>query len=107
MNPFKAGNLERMLAEQIQKMQRVQEQLGEERVQASAGGGMVEATASGLGDLVDITIKPEAVDPSDVEMLEDLVLAAVREALEKARALQQQKTSELTGGLQIPGLFGA
>jgi hypothetical protein len=96
-----------MLAEQIQKMQRMQEQLGEERVQASAGGGMVEATASGLGDLVEIKIKAEAVDPSDVEMLEDLVLAAVREALEKARALQQQKTSELTGGLQIPGLFGA
>jgi hypothetical protein len=96
-----------MLAEQIQKMQRMQEQLGEERVQASAGGGMVEATASGLGDLVEIKIKAEAVDPSDVEMLEDLVLAAVREALEKARALQQQKTSELTGGVQIPGLFGA
>jgi len=106
MNPFKVGNLEKMLAEQLQKMQRLQQQLGEERVEASAGGGMVEAMASGLGDLVEIKIKPEAVDPNDVEMLQDLVLAAVREALSKAREMQQQKTAELTGGLQIPGLFG-
>jgi DNA-binding YbaB/EbfC family protein len=106
MNPFKVGNLEKMLADQLQKMQRMQQELGEQRVQASAGGGMVEATASGLGELIEITIKPEAVDPNDVEMLQDLVLAAVREVLTKARELQQQKTSELTGGLQIPGLFG-
>jgi len=107
MNPFKVGNLEKMLADQLQKMQRMQQQLSEERLQASAGGGMVEATASGLGDLIEITIKPEAVDPNDVDMLQDLVLAAVREVLTKARELQQQKTAELTGGLQIPGLFGA
>jgi len=107
MNPFKVGNLEKMLADQLQKMQGMQQQLSEERLQASAGGGMVEATASGLGDLIEITIKPEAVDPNDVEMLQDLVLAAVREVLTKARELQQQKTAELTGGLQIPGLFGA
>jgi len=106
MNPFKLGNLEKMLAEQVQKMQRLQQELDAQRVQASAGGGMVEATASGLGDLVEIKIKPEAVDPNDVEMLQDLVLAAVREALGKAREMQQQKTAELTGGLQIPGLFG-
>jgi len=105
MGAFKAG-LEKMLAEQIQRMQQMQQRLGEERVQASAGGGTVEATASGLGDLLEVKIKPEAVDPNDVEMLQDLVLAAVREALSKARELQQQKMSELTGGLQIPGLFG-
>ncbi|HUT75952.1 MAG TPA: YbaB/EbfC family nucleoid-associated protein [Armatimonadota bacterium] len=95
-----------MIAEQMRKVQQMQETLGAERVQASAGGGMVEVTASGLGDLVEVKIKPEAVDPDDVEMLQDLVLAAVREALSKARELQQQKTAELTGGLQIPGLFG-
>jgi hypothetical protein len=106
MKPFKVGSLEKMLADQVQKMQRLQQELEAQRVQASAGGGMVEATASGLGDLVEIKIKPEAVDPDDVEMLQDLVLAAVREALGKAREMQQQKTSELTGGLQIPGLFG-
>lgn len=105
MSPFKAG-LEKMIAEQMRKVQQMQETLGAERVQASAGGGMVEVTASGLGDLVEVKIKPEAVDPDDVEMLQDLVLAAVREALSKARELQQQKTAELTGGLQIPGLFG-
>ncbi len=102
--PFKAG-LEKMIAEQVRRVQQMQQQLGEERVQASAGGGTVEATASGLGDLVELKIKPEAVDPQDVEMLQDLVLAAVREALSKARELQQQKTAELTGGLQMPGLF--
>jgi len=106
MNPFKVGNLEKMLADQIQKMQQMQQQLGEERVQASAGGGIVEATASGLGELVDLKIKAEAVDPNDVEMLQDLILAAVREALGKAKEIQQQRASELTGGLQIPGLFG-
>jgi DNA-binding YbaB/EbfC family protein len=105
MSPFKAG-LEKMIAEQMRKVQQMQETLGAERVQASAGGGMVEVTASGLGDLLEVKIKPEAVDPDDVEMLQDLVLAAVREALSKARELQQQKTAELTGGLQIPGLFG-
>jgi len=105
VSPFKAG-LEKMIAEQMRKVQQMQETLGAERVQASAGGGMVEVTASGLGDLVEVKIKPEAVDPDDVEMLQDLVLAAVREALSKARELQQQKTAELTGGLQIPGLFG-
>jgi len=106
MNPFSAGNLQKMLAQQMQKMQQLQQELGEHRVQASAGGGMVEATVSGLGDVVEIKIKPEAVDPNDVEMLQDLVLAAVREAVGKARELQQQQTAELTGGLQIPGLFG-
>lgn len=105
MNPFRQG-LEKMIAEQMRKVQEMQEQLGAERVQASAGGGMVEATATGLGELLELKIKPEAVDPQDVEMLQDLVLAAVREALGKARELQQEQAAELTGGLQLPGLFG-
>ena len=75
------------------------------RIEATAGGGVVTAVASGSGELVDLKIQPEAVDPNDVEMLQDLVLAAVREALEKARKAQEERLGGLTGGLNIPGLF--
>ncbi len=104
-----AGGLQRQLMQQMEKLQRdmakAQEELEQERVEASAGGGVVTAVANGLGDLVELRISPEAVDPEDVEMLQDLVLAAVREAIEKGRHLQEEKMGGLTGGLGIPGLF--
>ncbi len=104
-----SGGLQRQLMRQMEKLQRdmekAQEELGEERVEASAGGGAVTAVANGLGDLVELRISPEAVDPEDVEMLQDLVLAAVREAIEKGRRLQEEKMGGLTGGLGIPDLF--
>jgi len=103
LGPMK-GSLGKMMAQQLQRLQKMQEELAAERVEASAGGGMVTATASGMGELVGLTIAKEAVDPDDVEMLQDLVLAAVREALEKGRELQQKRAAELTGGLNIPGL---
>jgi len=103
LGPMKGG-LEKLMAQQLEKLQRMQEELATERVEASAGGGMVTAAANGMGELVELHISPQAVDPEDVEMLQDLVLAAVREALERARELQQKKTMELTGGLKLPGL---
>ena len=103
------GGFEKSIMQQVQRLQqdmeKVQEELAQTRVQASAGCGMVNAAATGLGELVEITISPEVVDPEDVEMLQDLVLAAVKEALSKARELQAEKTAALTGGLNIPGLF--
>jgi DNA-binding YbaB/EbfC family protein len=103
------GDVNKMLkqAQKLQaEMQRVQEQLAAERVEATAGGGVVRAVANGHGDLVELTIDPSVVDPSDVGMLADLVLAAVNEAQRNARALAEERMRSVTGGLQIPGLPG-
>ncbi|MBO8126879.1 MAG: YbaB/EbfC family nucleoid-associated protein [Firmicutes bacterium] len=106
-------NIAKMM-KQIQKMQqdmaKIQEELKEKTVEGSAGGGVVKAEANGQYELVSITIDPEAVDPEDVEMLQDLVLAAVNDALRKAHELATNELSKLTGGLDlppgsIPGLF--
>jgi nucleoid-associated protein EbfC len=102
-------NMQKML-KQVQKLQeemaRVQEALALERVEATAGGGVVRAVASGQGDLVAISIDPSVVDPGDVAVLEDLIVAAAGEALRKARELAAERMKEVTGGLQIPGLSG-
>jgi DNA-binding YbaB/EbfC family protein len=90
---------------QVQKMQAdmmaAQEALASETVEATAGGGMVKAIVSGSGELQSISIKPEAVDPDDVEMLEDLVVAAVTEGMRMAQELQSQRLGGVTGGLDL------
>jgi hypothetical protein len=105
---FGGGNMGKMLMKQMEemqrKMERIQAELAQERIEAAAGGGMVTATASGLGALVDLRIKPEVIDPDDVEMLQDLVLAAVNEALERANRRREERMSEVTGGINVPGL---
>jgi DNA-binding YbaB/EbfC family protein len=102
------GGLQNQLVRQMDKLQRdmaaAQRELADLRVEATAGGGAVRAVANGQGELVELHISPEAVDPNDVEMLQDLVLAAVREALEKGRRAQEQKMGDITGGLALPGL---
>jgi nucleoid-associated protein EbfC len=98
------------MLEQIQKMrhdmQAAQEDLLDMRVEATAGGGVVKATVTGNGDLVGISIDPGVVDPTDVETLEDLVLAAVSEATRQARDVAQQKLGGVTSGLDLGGLGG-
>lgn len=84
----------------------MQEELAHERVEASSGGGAVRAVVTGQGELVEVRIAPETVDPQDVSLLEDLVVAAVNEALRRARELAASRMQAATGGLQIPGLFG-
>ena len=101
----------RKLMQQAQQMQQqmldVQESLKDERVQASAGGGMVEVTSSGTGQLVSLKIDPEAVDTDDMEMLEDMILAAVNEAARQASELSEQRMGDVTGGMGgMPGLPG-
>ncbi|MDI6873530.1 YbaB/EbfC family nucleoid-associated protein [Candidatus Solincola sp.] len=102
------GNLQKMM-KQAQKLQRqmleAQEALAEERVEATSGGGMVKAVADGQQNILEIKIDPQVVDPEDVEMLEDLVLAAVTEALRKSRELAEERLGAFTKGLKIPGLF--
>jgi DNA-binding YbaB/EbfC family protein len=100
------------LMKQVQQMQvemaKAQEALAAERVEGSAGGGAVTATATGQGDLVSITLSPDVVDPADLEMLQDLIVAAVTEALRASRALQESRLGGLAGGmaggLGLPGL---
>jgi len=107
--PGFGGNINN-LVKQAQKMQRdmerVQEELKEKTVEASAGGGAVTVVATGRKDIKEITIKPEVVDPDDVEMLQDLILAAVNEALRKADEMVTAEISKITGGLGgIPVCF--
>lgn len=93
-------------AQQLQaKMMKMQEELADKTVEASAGGGMVRATASGRQQIVDIRIEKEVVDPDDVEMLQDLVMAAVNDALNKSQEMVSGEMGKLTGGLNIPGLM--
>jgi DNA-binding YbaB/EbfC family protein len=90
-------------AQQMQaKMEEAQAALAQETVEGSAGGGMVTAVMTGQLDLTTLTIDREVVDPEDVEMLQDLILSAVRDALDKAKALQQERLGAVTGGLQLP-----
>jgi DNA-binding YbaB/EbfC family protein len=102
------GNMNKMM-KQVQKMQqemlKMQEELATRTVESTAGGGVVKVVASGKNELVSIEIKPEAVDPEDLEMLQDLVLAAVNEALKKAQEMINGEMARLTGGLKIPGMF--
>jgi nucleoid-associated protein EbfC len=97
-------NPQKLLQQMQRDMARVEEELVAARVEGSAGGGVVKAVVSGKRDLISITIDPAAVDPDDVEMLQDLVLAAVSEALSSARDLEAAKMGALTGGLRIPGM---
>ena len=98
------GILQRMAQQMQQEMLRVQGELDTITVDGSAGGGVVSATVTGKQELVSVTIDPSAVDPDDVEMLQDLVLAAVNEALRSSRELAEQKMSAVTGGLRLPGM---
>jgi DNA-binding YbaB/EbfC family protein len=100
------GNLQRMAMQMQQEMERVQAELAEARVDGSSGGGVVRAVVTGKQELVSITIDPSAVDPDDVEMLQDLVTAAVNDALESSRRLAEQKTSSMQSLGGLSGLLG-
>ena len=102
------GNMQNMM-KQMQKMQKkmaqAQEELGEKRIEGTAGGGMVTITVTGHKEVVEVKIKPEVVDSDDIEMLEDLVLAATNDALKKADELTNQTMGQFTKGLNLPGMF--
>lgn len=98
------GNIMKQAQQMQRKMAEMQEELANKTVEASAGGGMVTAVVSGKQQLVDLKIEPAAVDPDDVEMLQDLVTAAVNEAIKQSQQMAQEEMSKITGGLNIPGL---
>ncbi|KAB2644909.1 MAG: YbaB/EbfC family nucleoid-associated protein [Verrucomicrobia bacterium] len=86
------------------KMAKIQEELAERRIEATSGGGRVTVAASGTGEILSLKIAPEVVTPDDVEMLEDLILSAVRQAVADAKKLSESEMGKLTAGLGIPGL---
>ncbi len=98
------ANLQRMAQQMQQEMLRIQSELETTMVDGSAGGGVVRVTVTGKQELVSISIDPAAVDPADVEMLQDLIVAAVNDALRSSRELAESKMAAVTGGLRIPGM---
>ena len=98
------GNMMKQVQQMQAKMEAMQAELEQAEVEGSAGGGMVKVIVNGKNEVKSITIDPEVVDPEDVEMLQDLIVAAMNQAREKSQELQQEQMSSLTGGLNIPGL---
>jgi DNA-binding YbaB/EbfC family protein len=102
---MKMGDLMKQAQQFQQELSRIQEELGAKTVTGSAGGGMVTATFNGRSELLDIRIEPDAVNPDEVQMLQDLVRSAVNDGLVKSKQLGQSEMGKLTGGMNIPGLF--
>ena len=88
-----------------EEMERVQQETEEEQVEATSGGGAVKVVVNGKKELISIKLDPDAVDPDDVETLEDLIMAAVNEGVKKAEEIMSERMGAITGGLNIPGLF--
>jgi len=100
------GNLMKQAQQFQAKMTKLQEELGDRRVEATAGGGMVTVVANGRQEVVSVKIDPEVIDPADAEMLEDLIRAAVNDALTKAKNMVNEEMGKLTKGLNIPNIPG-
>jgi DNA-binding YbaB/EbfC family protein len=98
------GNIMREAQKLQAEMAKMQEEAKKKTVEATSGGGMVTVTASGAGEIVSIKIDKEVVNPEDVEMLEDLVMAACNEALRRAQEMVSEEMSKVSGGLQLPGM---
>ncbi len=101
MNP---NNLLRQVQKMQEEMEAIQQEANQEEISVSTGGGVVKLVINGALEVKSLEIDPEVVDPEDVEMLQDLILAAINEGIEKARAMVASRMSALTGGLNIPGL---
>ena len=98
------GNIMKQAQQMQRRMAELQEELENKQVEASAGGGMVTAVVSGKQQLLDLKIEPAVVDPEDLEMLQDLITAAVNEAIKQSQQMAQEEMAKVTGGLNIPGL---
>lgn len=98
------GDMMKQIQKMQAKMEELQAQLEKATVEGSSGGGMVKVVANGKNEIISITIDPEVVDKNDVEMLQDLILAAVNQTRQKVQEMQSEQMSGLTGGLKIPGL---
>ena len=99
------GNIMNQAKIMQNRLAQIQEEMAQKTVEASSGGGMVTVVANGRQEILSVKIEPEVVNPEDVEMLQDLVQAAVNDALRKAQEMVSQEMAKVTGGLKIPGLF--
>jgi nucleoid-associated protein EbfC len=99
------GDLVRQAQVMQNKISKMQEEVGKRTVEAAAGGGMVTVTANGSQEILAVKIDPAVVNADDLEMLQDLILAAVNEALKKAGEMMKQEMAQITGGIKIPGMF--
>ncbi len=106
MNKGMLGDMMRQAKKMQQEMAKIQEETKKRTVEASAGGGMVTVTANGGMEIISIKIEREVVNPDDIEMLQDLILAAANEALRRAQQMVNEEMGKLTGGLNLPGLGG-
>ena len=100
------GNLMKEAQKTAERMQEMEQELQNERLESTAGGGMVTAVVSGAGQLVEVKIDPKVVDPDDVEMLQDLILTAVQSGLEQASKIREERIQSITGGLNLPNIPG-
>jgi DNA-binding YbaB/EbfC family protein len=103
MNFNNMGKMMKQMKKMQQEMEKTQEELAKKTVEGSAGGEMVKVTVNGDKRLVDVQIKPEAVDPEDIEMLQDLVLAATNDALKKMNEMTEKEMGKFTKGMNLPG----
>ena len=99
------NNIVRQAQQMQQKIAKVQEEIGEKHIEASTGGGVVTAVVTGNQELVEIKIDPDVVDPEDVELLEEMILGAVNQAMKMAGDMMNEEVEKITGGMNIPGLF--
>ena len=99
------GNIMRQAQAMQKQMEKMQKEIEETEFESSVGGGAVSVKVNGKKEVLDVTMKPEVVDPDDIEMLQDLVISAVNEALRKVDDAQSSQMSKMTGGMNIPGLF--
>jgi len=98
------GDLMKQFGKMQEKMDEMQKVLENSRLEGSAGGGVIKVVANGKGEILEMKINPEVVNPNEIEMLQDLVMAAVNQARQKAEELMKQNLAKITGGLKIPGL---
>ena len=98
------GNMLKQAQKLQSKIFKLQDQLADKTVETTVGGGMVKAVANGRQELLSIKLEPEVVDPDDIQMLEDLIVAAVNDALKKAQEMVTEEMTKLTGGFKIPGI---
>jgi hypothetical protein len=102
---FDLKQFQKMQKEMQGRIETMQREMENQTVEATSGGGVVRVVANGAQQIVEIKIKPEAVDPNDIEMLEDLITAAVNSAMEKSKELMQKEMGKIAGGIKLPGLF--
>lgn len=99
------GNIMQKAQRMQSKISEIQEEIGEEEFEASTGGGVVTATVNGNKEIIDVDIDPEVLDPDDVDMLEEMVVGAMNQALQKATDKMNEEIEQVTGGMDIPGMF--